>query len=553
MNPISNLTLYNCKLDRTMHKTVDFSSRSVRDSYFSNSNAIATVVSVPYSGDAYFIRENKTIKVPINADVLDSNGVNYCRFNNPQSGTTQYFYCFIDDIEYVAPNTSALHLRTDVMLTNMGNFTASECFVEREHIPKSDDVFYNQLTPESVDYGDIMVYSDERVTTNLLARDLYEFANNYYICIAMSDQMHGVANLHISYIGAVPNLCYYYCINWDDLNYFNSVINQNGQTDAVISITAVPKMYVSIIDTINHENSDPPRPLYLIDEKSYSDFQTFLIVKPPTMANGYLPRNSKLLCFPYNYLRLHNHNNSSIDLKWENSNNTTGEIDIKTVMSLGPNSMLLAIPVNYENPGNDYYTGYLGNYDTAIECSGFPEIPWVNDLYQNYIALNKNSLESQKFSRNYNTAMGLANNAMNKNAMGVTSTAFSGLIGQADFEMSMADLQNKPNTVKGSINSNMNFKSGSIGIFASRMACKPQFAEKIDKYFDMYGYNISAVKSPAWNTRNHYNYVKTSGVDIFGTIAKNDKETIANIFNSGVTFWHISGGGVYGTYDINNE
>lgn len=553
MNPISNLMLYNCKLDRTMHKTVDFSSRSVRDSYFSNSNAIATIVSVPYSGDAYFIRENKTIKVPINADVLDSNGVNYCRFNNPQSGTSQYFYCFIDDIEYVAPNTSALHLRTDVMLTNMGNFTVSECFVEREHIPKNDDVFYNQLTQESVDFGDIMVYSDERVTTNLLARDLYEFANNYYICIAMSDQMHGVANLHISYIGAVPNLCYYYCINWDDLNYFNSVINQHGQADAVISITAVPKMYVSIIATVNHENSDPPRPLYLIDEKSYSDFQTFLIVKPPTMANGYLPRNSKLLCFPFNYLRLHNHNNSSIDLKWENSNNTTGEIDIKTVMSLGPNSMLLAIPVNYENPGNSYYTGYLGNYDTAIECSGFPEIPWINDLYQNYIALNKNTIESQKFSRNYNTAMGLANNAMNKNATGVASTAFSGLIGQADFEMSMADLQNRPNTIKGSINANMNFKSGSIGIFVSRMACKPQFAEKIDKYFDMYGYNISAVKVPAWNTRNHYNYVKTSGVDIFGTIAKNDKETIANIFNSGVTFWHISGGGVYGAYDTNNE
>ena len=119
--------------------------------------------------------------------------------------------------------------------------------------------------------------------------------------------------------------------------------------------------------------------------------------------------------------------------------------------------------------------------------------------------------------------------------------------------MQMADLQNKPNTIKGGINANMSFKSGAIGIFVSRMACKVQYAEKIDKYFDMYGYNISAVKVPAWNTRNHYNYVKTSGVDIFGTIAKNDKETIASIFNSGVTFWHISGGGVYGTYDTNNE
>lgn len=549
MNPISNLILYNCKLDRTMHKTIDFSSQSARDSYFSSSNAIATIVSVPFNGDAYFIRENMTIKIGINADVLDFNGVNYCRFNNPQSGANNFFYAFIDDIEYSAPYTSILHIRTDVMLTNMKNFTTNECFVERSHIAKNDDDFYNQLTPESVDYGDICIYSDHRVTTDLSARTITEFEDNYYICLNMSEPLNGAPFTHINYIGGVPNLSYFYCFDWTDLNYINEQINQHGQTESVISIFAVPKMYITITSTINYNGHD----LFIIDEKNYSDFQTFLIVKYPTMANGYNPRNKKLLCYPYNYLRLHNHNNSSIDLKWENSTNPTGEIDIKTVMSLGTNANILAIPVNYENYGSDYYSEYLGNYENSVDCNGFPEIPWITDTYKNYIALNKNSIETQKISMTYNSSTKLINSLSDKNTVGAISALSENMLTRQDFENKMTDLQNQPLKIHGNIPGNMGFKSGSMGIFVSRMSCKTQFAEKIDKYFDMYGYNISAVQTPNFTNRSHYNYIKTTGIDIYGPISKNDKETIANLFDSGVTIWHISGGGVYGVYDVNNN
>lgn len=549
MNPISNLTLYNCKLDRTMHKTIDFSNQSARDSYFSSNNAIATIVSTPFNGDAYFIRENNTIKVGINADILDFNGVNYCRFNNPQSGTNSYFYAFIDNIEYSAPYTSILHIRTDVMLTNMRNFTTNECFVERSHIAKSDDDFYNQITPESVDYGDICIYSDTRVTTNLSARTLTEFGTNYYICLNMSEPLNGAPFTHINYIGAVPNLSYFYCFDWTDLNYINDQINQHGQSEAVISIFAVPKIYVSIKSTINYNGHD----LYVVDEKDYSDFQTFLIVNYPTMANGYNPRNKKLLCYPYNYLRLHNHNNSSIDLKWENSTNPTGEIDIKTVMAMGTNANVIAIPVNYENFGSDYYSEYLGNYENAVDCNGFPEIPWITDTYKTYIALNKNSIETQKINMTYNSSTKLIKNIANQNPTGIVTSLTEDFLTQQEFENQMTDMQKQPDKIHGTIPGNVGFKCGSLGIFVSRMSCKTAYAEKIDKYFDMYGYNISAVQTPNWTNRAHYNYVKTSGIDIYGAISKNDKEEIANIFNSGVTFWHISGGGVYGTYDVNNN
>lgn len=104
-NPISSLTLYNCKLERSGHKTIDFSSAAARDTFFGTSNSVATITHTAFNGDATYIREHGIITVGINADALDSAGVNYCRFINPQAGN-YYRYCFIDEVEYVAPETS---------------------------------------------------------------------------------------------------------------------------------------------------------------------------------------------------------------------------------------------------------------------------------------------------------------------------------------------------------------------------------------------------------------------------------------------------------------
>lgn len=543
MNPISNLVLYNCKLDRTMHKTIDFSSQSTRDSYFSSNNSIATIISIPYSGNAYFIRENKTVKVSINADLLDFNGVNYCRFNNPQSGTNNYFYCFIDEIEYAAPETSILHLRTDVMLTNVCNYTTSQCFVERQHIAKNDDVYYNQLTPESIDYGEIMTYSEHRTTQNLSARTITEFDNNYIICVCMSERLQNYPYTYDNYFGGVPNCTYYYAFDSTAIRSFFSEIDQHGQMDAVISVYPVPKSYINLtlLTTINNHD------IYTVSDKIYSELSTYSISLNAThLPNGYQPRNSKLYCYPYNYVSLHNNNGSTIDLKYENTNDNSGRFDFISILSPLTNGSLITIPTNYKNYNNTYsvyYSEYLGNYDYAIEFNDFPEIPWKSNLYANYIALNKNSLESQKFNFITSGVSRLVNGLS-----GVTSAVGDML----NIESKYNDMMMQPDKIHGSFSSSVNFKAGSSGIFAARKCIKYQYAEKIDKYFDMYGYNISNVQYPNWSNRSHYNFVKTSGIDIYGGISKNDKQQIADIFDNGVTFWHISNGAVYGTYDTNN-
>lgn len=72
----------------------------------------------------------------------------------------------------------------------------------------------------------------------------------------------------------------------------------------------------------------------------------------------------------------------------------------------------------------------------------------------------------------------------------------------------------------------------------TRYSIKREFAEKIDKYFDMYGYLINERKDININTRSNWNYIKTQGANILGNIPQYDLQTIKELFDNGITFWH---------------
>lgn len=72
----------------------------------------------------------------------------------------------------------------------------------------------------------------------------------------------------------------------------------------------------------------------------------------------------------------------------------------------------------------------------------------------------------------------------------------------------------------------------------TRYSIKRQFAERIDKFFDMYGYLTNTLKVPNLNNRPNWNYIKTIGCNIIGDIPQNDLQTIKSIFDNGITLWH---------------
>lgn len=83
----------------------------------------------------------------------------------------------------------------------------------------------------------------------------------------------------------------------------------------------------------------------------------------------------------------------------------------------------------------------------------------------------------------------------------------------------------------------LGYQKLSQNIFAN-YSIKPEFARKIDKYFDLYGYQTNELKIPNINNRPNWNYVKTLNANINGNIPQMDLAEIKELFNSGITLWH---------------
>ena len=75
-------------------------------------------------------------------------------------------------------------------------------------------------------------------------------------------------------------------------------------------------------------------------------------------------------------------------------------------------------------------------------------------------------------------------------------------------------------------------------------------AKRLDMFFDVFGYQIDEVKVPNLTGRPSWNYVKTVGANMTGTIPADRLRTINQSLDSGITFWHTTD---VGNYALNNQ
>ena len=106
--------------------------------------------------------EKGTCMVEAVAD--DIYGCNYMVFqNSPQYGS-KWWFCFIQDVEYVNNKTTRLTVKIDVMQTFYFDYELIPCYVERQH-PETD-IFGQHIQDEGIEYGGEYWY-DHIVDVNL--------------------------------------------------------------------------------------------------------------------------------------------------------------------------------------------------------------------------------------------------------------------------------------------------------------------------------------------------------------------------------------------------
>jgi hypothetical protein len=209
--------------------------------------------------------------------------------------------------------------------------------------------------------------------------------------------------------------------------------------------------------------------------------------------------------------------------------------EFKIVGELSPSPSVYLFPRNYK--------GLPTNVDEKLVLNNFPLCSWNNDVYANWLGQNRNKLMTSLAT---SVAMGVSG-AMTENPMlmGMGITGVSTEISQ------VADRAIQPNQTVGNIGGSGALSVGIQDFFFYPTTITKEYAERIDSFFDMYGYKVNTVKQPNITGRPYWNYVKTINSIITGNIASNDIVELQNIFNKGVTIWHSPSN--IGDYSLNNH
>lgn len=252
-----------------------------------------------------------------------------------------------------------------------------------------------------------------------------------------------------------------------------------------------------------------------------------------------LQKIGKLYTYPYSFLRITNNSGNYNDYKIEDFEEKDEEEQITDDLKFN----VIGIPcIGYSGKIRPkHYQGIARNEDESLPLGKYPTFSWSTDAFTNWITQNGVNHVINSYTKLASEFLDAGSKAMSKQ-----TTPF-------DFAESGLNIVNtitdtigtfyaagmQPNTPEG--NSNMGDVSFAFNLTRFKimhMRPKKEFLETIDNYFSMYGYKVNVVKTPNLTNRPNWNYVKTVGANILGSIPQLDLAEIKQMFDNGITLWH---------------
>lgn len=550
--------------------TLYFDSIAAQNNYFF-SKAFKQFHNVSYQRER---RNVITLEIP----ATQVYACNYLMFKNTSYGE-KWFFAFVNSVEYVNDNVTDIYYELDVMQTWMFEYTLSQCMVEREH-SVTDKIFEN-TKPENIGYGELMC----GLSQNLLSS--HGLLGEYACVITSKPYSSGDVPIKL-YSQFCP--VYGYIGRAEDMNVIVQEFVSTGWQDAVLSVTVGNKLMAQGADETHF---DMPKQVPKEDFKFVCYGVTSGIHEgeelfKDQLPNGYKPRNKKLFSYPYNQLWISNNQGTVNEYRYEDFKlDKDGFFHMEVAASGISSPECVLYPLDYR--------GVAKYYDHALVLTGYPTVPWIGDTYKAYMAMNRNQIENAVFTQGanglMNTISAFLGGAMTVNNAAdmlqaakadasnagktVSQTTKTGLRQQAmggifsaigtagtsvvdymttvwQVEAKLKDVSNIPPNVGGLSG------AGSVTSALSRfdysayyMCVKPEYAEIVDKFFDMFGYNTCTVKVPNTHSRPHWNYVKTIGCEIQGFLPQEAANIIKAVYDHGVTFW--KNGDEVGNYTLDNS
>lgn len=523
ITPSTNLKLLKNPNNLSSQHQLTFTNATSQFNYFNNLTKLE-VDNFTYQRKDYVIRYNACID-----DILD---YNYCMYQNEAYGD-KWFYAYIVNMRYVNDNVTEITIKTDVFQTFQFDINYKACFVEREHV-MNDTVGINTV-PEDLEIGDYV--RQEGTETPAQTIDI-RYLNNTYIVIAVSDPSFlGLTvpayNDGKRYGGVYSGLWYYVFRNGHQADLFVQAIQGVTTQDIIYSVFMIPQKLLTISSSEWIQASIGGTTVefaYCPVNDNYTNMGSIAIIKENYLDTNYVPRNNKLLCYPYRYLLISNNSGASQVYKYELFNTTSEptqcQFDLYGTISNGCSIKLIP---------KDYMAGRLIE---SLDAPKLPNCSWTNDSYTNWLTQNAINFPLDTV-RNY-AMMGAGAFMLGSGLGGVAGAGLigAGIVGIGETMKTKYEHSLVPDTAKGGMNQgDLNFAMKNT-FSINKMSIRNEWASRIDKYFDMFGYKVNNVKIPNINGRSTWNYVKCIGSNIEGLIPEYYIDEINNLFNNGITLWH---------------
>lgn len=495
-----------------------------------------------------YVRQTNTVKVPMSADQLYD--CNYCMFNNGSDRGSKWFYAFITGIEYINETTSEISFQIDYFQTWRFDINIGKCFVEREHV--ADDTIGKHTLDEGLYYGenipmhfDSKYFKDWKIIIQVRPSPLGGF-------------LEGDKPTDYGWNQAFP------------LSYLTDASNVQGihdwLTPRLIAGNEVVGMYMIPSDfqipttqdvddkyadkQLWWRGEDSPRSSLLVSDMGVSYFERPTQFHEPKedTSHDYIPKNNKLLTYPYNYLKVTTTEGEERDFKWENT--AFGEIGFFLYDNLVNSASCYIKAPSYFGDGSKMFT---------VPINQFPDVTYsINTFLQKApVALVGSAIKTLGSGGVGQIIAGsqmktpktkqLSSKGAKMMAKGIDKLATP----SADMlETINSGMMTPYSTHVASTNNALGLKFNQFGYEFYKMGIRKEYAKVIDDYFTRFGYKVNTYKVPELISRSAFNFVKTVDCNVTGDAPNEALEVISNMFDSGITLWHITD---VGNYNISNN
>lgn len=505
IEPGTNIRLLkDVPLDNTYDHTIWFISEPSQRAYF--------ISKTKYNLSDYTYQRvgRGRSRVGIKADLLYD--CNYLMFQNASFGN-KWFYAFITSVEYINNECAEVSFEIDVLQTWFFDYSVDYCFVEREHT--ISDNIGEHMEPENFSISEYVFNDYSR---------LYDMTD-LVVCLAIVD-VDGETVDGNQYDGVYSGTTLW-VYDANDTTGINAKIGEYVKSpESVVSIYMFPKTFLMA-------GVIPENHLLTPGSKAAGHYFTKPAVTASDTLNGYLPKNKKLYTYPYNFYHVDNASGGELTLRYEFFKNLTPSFSLYGCVTQP--IMAILRPTDYK--GIDGIDGTENPHikTESISLTSYPMCSWNVDSYQAWVAQNSIPIRTE-------TSLGLAGLAAGA-MMAASPIVAAGAAMAAATKIGSLFTQNyqasiQADIMKGSSNNgNPNVAAGFQNFYGGRASITYQEARSFDEYLTMFGYSVRRLKVPNVSSRPHWNYVKTIGATLTGSVPADDMRKLISIYDNGITFW----------------